>query len=352
MPTSGPAGAARSALLEVRDLCVHYRFGGGWARVGRRVVRAVDGVTFTVPAGGALGLVGESGCGKSTLARAVVRLTPPTSGTVRFEGRDVASLHGAGLRRFRRGVQMIFQDPDGSLNPRQRVETLVGEALAVHGLARDRRQRREQVATALGRVGLGPDALDRYPHEFSGGQRQRIGIARALALSPRLIVCDEPVSALDVSVQAQVLNLLADLRAALGLAYLFIAHNLAVVRTLCDDVAVMYLGRVVEFGPCERVLRQPRHPYTRMLLASVIEPGRAPAARRSPEADPPSAIDPPPGCAFHPRCPVAVPRCAAERPVLRVPLGAGNGHEAACHLADDPGPVSGTAQLTVRGAAC
>jgi oligopeptide/dipeptide ABC transporter ATP-binding protein len=315
-------------LLRVTDLRVHFRvrrrlFGGA-----AHMLKAVDGVSFDLPRGKTLGLVGESGCGKSTLARAILRLIPPTSGSVHFDGRDVLSLPPGELRPLRRQMQLIFQDPYGSLNPRLRVETIVGEALTVHGLVRTSAERRARVAHLLTQVGLTSADLDRYPHEFSGGQRQRIGIARALALQPSLIICDEPVSALDVSIQAQILNLLADLKQQLQLTYLFIAHNLAVVRHICDEVAVMYLGRIVEHAPTAELFTNPRHPYTRALLAAAttFEPGLS--------GEPPSPLDPPPGCPFHPRCPLAAARCQGERPELRVPSGLAGQHRVACHFAE------------------
>jgi len=274
------SGPADGPLLSVKDLRTYLpaRHGAGRGKSSRDrngsgdaadVIRAVDGVSFTLDRGQTLGLVGESGCGKTTLARTILRLIPATSGQVHFDGRDVLALRGAALRAMRRDMQIIFQDPLGSLNPRLRVESIVGEALTVHGLVRSAAERRERVAELLRRVGLSPDALWRYPHEFSGGQRQRIGIARALALRPKLIICDEPVSALDVSIQSQILNLLNELQAEFGLSYLLIAHNLAVVRHASDRVAVMYKGRIGELAPTDELFDNPQHPYTRTLLAAV-----------------------------------------------------------------------------------
>ncbi|HUU85839.1 MAG TPA: ABC transporter ATP-binding protein [Phycisphaerae bacterium] len=319
-----------TALLEVRDL--HVRFGLP-GRLAGRCVRAVDGVSFDVHQRRTLGLVGESGCGKTTLARAILRLVPVHEGRVRFDGADVLALNARGLRRLRRRMQVVFQDSAGSLNPRMTIEGIIGEGLTVHGLARGRR-RRERVATLLERVGLAADHLDRYPHEFSGGQRQRIGIARALALEPAFIVCDEPVSALDVSVQAQILNLLADLQAERGLSYLFIAHNLAVVEQFADQVAVMYLGRIVEIAAREELYARPRHPYTQSLLAAVPEP--VPCRKRPAllGGEPPSPIDPPAGCSFHPRCPLAAEECRQRKPALVAKPGLAAAHLIACHLAD------------------
>jgi oligopeptide transport system ATP-binding protein len=329
---------AATPLLEARGISkvfIERSFRGG-----KRPLHAVAEVSFAIAAGETLALVGESGCGKSTLGRAVLRLSEPTAGELRFEGRDLLRLAGAELRAVRKRLQIIFQDPMGSLNPRMRVEDVVAEPLDVHRLAGNKAERRGRVEALLARVGLGPEMLTRYPHEFSGGQRQRIGIARALASRPSLIVADEPVSALDVSVQAQIVNLLADLQAQEGLAYLFISHDLRVVRYLAHRVAVMYLGRIVELGPVGEIFLRPAHPYTRALLAAV--PTADPARRRLRvllEGDPPSPLDPPSGCAFHPRCPVYAqlkdPRCRTERPALAAFEGAPPLHEAACHYAGD-----------------
>ena len=320
------------SLLEVRNLKVHFPVRPGVFGRARAAVRAVDDVSFSLAAGETLGLVGESGCGKTTLGRAIVRLTDPTAGSVRFADEDIARLGGAALRARRRQFQMIFQDPYGSLNPRLTIEDTISEALDLHGLVDGRPARQARVAELLKSVGLDPAYAQRYPHEFSGGQRQRIGIARALAVEPRLIVCDEPVSALDVSVQAQIINLLQDLQQQRGLAYLFIAHDLAVVEHISRRVMVMYLGRVVELAEAGALVRRPKHPYTQALISAVpvVDPD-AKRARILLPGDVPSPIDPPPGCPFHPRCPVAqAGRCDREIPPLREVVP---GHWAACHLA-------------------
>jgi peptide/nickel transport system ATP-binding protein len=317
-------------LLEVRDLVKHYGAGGLFG--GGRPVRAVDGVSFEVGRGETVALVGESGCGKSSVGRTILRLQEPTSGRAVFDGIDVFALDRAALRRLRRRMQIIFQDPYSSLNPRMTVGSAVAEGIEIHGLAKGADVAR-RVAALLEEVGLDPGYARRYPHEFSGGQRQRIGIARALAVEPSFIVCDEPVSALDVSVQAQVLNLLADLQRERGLSYLFIAHDLAVVRQIARRVEVMYLGRIVESGPTEALLASPRHPYTVALLSAVPEPD--PTRRRSRivlSGDLPSPSNPPSGCPFHTRCfhPGRNERCRTELPLLR-PVGA---TLAACHYAE------------------
>jgi oligopeptide transport system ATP-binding protein len=326
-------------LLEAVALTKHFSVGGAFGGRGG-VVRAVDGVSFRLQRGETLALVGESGCGKSTTARLVLRLIEPTDGAVLFEGNEITDLKGTALRRLRRRMQIVFQDPFASLNPRMSVGAILEEPLLVHGIG-DRAQRRARVAELLALVGLAPYHATRYPHEFSGGQRQRVGIARALAVEPALVVCDEPVSALDVSIQAQVVNLLKDLQARLGLSYLFIAHDLAVVKHMADRVAVMYLGRIVETAPTETLFAKPAHPYTRTLLAAIPRPD--PRHKQAPGdgagvADLPSPLDPPPGCHFHTRCAFAVAHCRDVAPVL-APVG--QGHEVACHRAAElPPPVA------------
>ena len=323
-PVRPCAGAPVPPLLEVTDLTVHFQRRTGFFGAHREIVQAVSGVSLAIGRRETLGLVGESGCGKTTLARAVLRLEEKTSGTVTFDGRDLYALPPAELRRMRRRLQIVFQDPYSSLNPRMTIGAAVREGLVIHklaaGAAADRR-----VRELLEEVGLTADAADKYPHEFSGGQRQRAGIARALAVEPELLVCDEPVSALDVSVQAQVLNLLMDLQARRGLSYLFISHDLAVVRHVAPRVAVMYLGRIVEEGPAEELYARPRHPYTQALLSAVPVPD--PVTRRPRiilPGEPPSPVNPPSGCPFHPRCqhPGKDAACSAVRPEL-VERGAG-----------------------------
>ncbi|MBI1942537.1 MAG: dipeptide ABC transporter ATP-binding protein [Betaproteobacteria bacterium] len=319
-------------LLRVENLVKHFTLKAGLLSAEVDRVRAVDGVSFTIDAGETLGLVGESGCGKSTTGRCVLRLIEPTSGEIWFEGRNVTALDGAGLRRMCRDMQIIFQDPYASLNPRMTVGAIIGEALVIHKLARGRREFEERIVQLLETVGLHAEHMRRYPHEFSGGQRQRIGIARALAVSPKLIVCDEPVSALDVSIQAQVINLLEDLQERLNLTYLFIAHDLSVVEHISDRVAVMYLGRIVELASARDLYASPKHPYTEALLSAVPIPDPAAKRRRIVlEGDVPNPIRPPAGCHFHPRCPRAMARCRQEAPLLR---DLGSGRMAACHLND------------------
>jgi oligopeptide transport system ATP-binding protein len=322
-------------LLSVRHLVKNFPVTGGL--LGREVatVHAVDDVSFELARGETLGLVGESGCGKSTVGRCLLRLIEPTSGEVRFEGQNMDELDRESLRRLCRDMQIIFQDPYASLDPRMTVGAIVGEALIIHKLTRTPDEYRDRIVELLETVGLNADHLRRYPHEFSGGQRQRIGIARALAVAPKLIVCDEPVSALDVSIQAQVINLLEDLQQKYELAYLFIAHDLSVVEHISDRVAVMYLGRIVEIAPARELYTSPRHPYTAALLSAVPipDPGLKRARVRL-AGEVPNPIRPPPGCHFHPRCPKAFDRCKSEDPQFK-PLG--NGHWAACHLNDAPG---------------
>ena len=321
-------------LLEVKDLVKHYAVRGGVLRRQIGTVHAVDGVSFSLGVGETLGLVGESGCGKSTVARTVLRLVEPTSGQIRLDGTDIVPLSKSELRPVRRSMQIVFQDPFASLNPRMTAGDIVGEPLSVHGLASGE-EKQARVAELFRQVGLRPDQMKNFPHQFSGGQRQRICIARALALGPSLIVCDEPVSALDVSIQAQVINLLIDLQREHGFSYLFIAHDLAVVAHISHRVAVMYLGRIVEIADKSELFANPRHPYTQALLASV--PVADPKMKRLKpmvDGDVPSPINPPSGCAFHTRCRYAMDRCKTERPVL---AQAARGHQVACWLNDGTG---------------
>jgi oligopeptide transport system ATP-binding protein len=318
-------------LLRVQDLTKNFDIGGGLLARDRTVVHAVDNVSFEIGRAETLGLVGESGSGKSTTGRCVLRLIEPTSGEIFFEERDVVRMNSDRLRGLRRDVQIIFQDPFASLNPRMTVGAIIGEALTIHGLAKTRAKFTERVVELLETVGLQADHMRRYPHEFSGGQRQRIGIARALAVEPKLIVCDEPVSALDVSIQAQVINLLEDLQQKFGIAYLFIAHDLSVVEHISMRVAVMYLGRIVEIASARDLYASPRHPYTEALLSAV--PVTDPAARRKRivlQGEVPSPINPPSGCHFHTRCPIRqLPLCSTKVPPLK---DIGSGHKVACHL--------------------
>jgi peptide/nickel transport system ATP-binding protein/oligopeptide transport system ATP-binding protein len=319
-------------LVEVRNLVKHFPITRGvllQKKVG--AVQAVDGVSFDVKRGETLGIVGETGCGKSTTARLIMRLLEPTSGEVRFDGQEITQLKGSRLKAVRREVQMIFQDPYSSLNPRKTVGATIAQPFAIHGLAEGKGERKRAVQELMEMVGLNPEHYNRYPHEFSGGQRQRIGVARALALKPKLLIADEPVSALDVSIQAQVLNLLLEMQRALGLTLIFIAHDLSVVRHMCDRVAVMYLGRVVEIGPGEKLYGFPRHPYTGALLSAV--PVADPEQRRDERAllsgDVPSPANPPKACRFHTRCPKAQELCSIEDPPLE---GKGSGTDVACHF--------------------
>jgi oligopeptide/dipeptide ABC transporter ATP-binding protein len=321
-----------SALLEVRDLRKHFPVRGGLLRRVVAQVKAVDGVSFTLEAGRTLGLVGESGCGKSTLGRAILRLQRPTGGQVLLEGRDLATLPPAELIAMRREMQIIFQDPFASLSPRRTVAQIIREPLDVHGIGTPE-ERARRVLELLDVVGMRAAVQDRYPHEFSGGQRQRIGIARALALNPKLIVADEPVSALDVSVRSQVLNLIAKLQRERGIAFLFISHDLSVVRHVSDQVGVMYLGKLVELAPTHELFTNPRHPYTEALLSAVPVPDPRRKAKRIVLAgDVPSPMNPPPGCPFHTRCPKALPYCSQAVP-QPVDVGSpGRPHSVACHL--------------------
>jgi len=321
--------SAPEPLLRIRDLKMHFPVREGVFMRARRFARAVDGVSLDVAPGETLGLVGESGCGKSTLGRCIVRLLQPTAGSIQFEGRELVGLSSREMKPLRKQVQMVFQDPVESLNSRHTVGTILAEPFAIHGIGTPE-ARRARVRQLLEHVGMPAGAESKFPFEFSGGQRQRIGIARALALNPRLIVCDEPVSALDVSIQSQVLNLLLDLQRELGLTYIFIAHNLAVVKHISDRIAVMYLGRIVELAGADELYRNPRHPYTRALISAIPEPTPTRARERIVlSGDVPSPINPPSGCLFHTRCPHAQDRCRTEAPLLREPAP---GHQVACHF--------------------
>jgi oligopeptide/dipeptide ABC transporter ATP-binding protein len=321
------------ALVEVRDLVKHFPITRGiifQRQIG--AVHAVDGVSFDVHRGETLGIVGETGCGKSTTARVVMRLLEPTSGTIRFDGRDISHLKGRDLKPLRREMQLIFQDPYSSLNPRKTVGAIIGEPFAIHGLEHGRGRRRQAVQDLMEQVGLNPEHYNRYPHEFSGGQRQRIGVARALALKPKLVIADEPVSALDVSIQAQILNLLRNLQRDLGLTMILIAHDLSVVRHMCDRIAVMYLGKIVELASNDQLYDHPRHPYTGALMSAVPvpDPHLAEARQREvPPGDVPNPTNPPPACRFHPRCPKAQEICSQIEPPLE---SKGGGTVAACHF--------------------
>lgn len=318
-------------LFEITDVSKRFHVGNRFSALGRRVVQAVDGVTLSIMPGETLGLVGESGCGKSTLARCLSRLYEISEGRMIFDGDDISKLSARAMRPLRRKIQMVFQDPYASLNPRRRVEDLIAEPLRIH-LRLPEPEVARRVAHLLEQVGLLPDHAQRYPHEFSGGQRQRIGIARAIALEPKLVILDEPVSALDVSVQAQIVNLLADLQDRLKLTYVFVAHDLSVVRQVSTRIAVMYLGSIVEIGAADEVFGQPAHPYTQALISAVPKPvyGTGPKRERIIlTGDVPSPIDPPAGCRFHPRCPIAQDRCRTERPILGATA---QNRSVACHF--------------------
>jgi len=342
---------AQAALVDIQDLAKHFaltRRGRIFAR--RAVVRAVDGVSLHIRTGETLGLVGESGCGKSTLGRLILRLIQPTSGKIFFAGRDITTLSKKQIRTFRRDMQLIFQDPYGSLNPRKTVATIIGEPMKIQGVPKPERDKRRR--ELMEHVGLSPQQAERYPHEFSGGQRQRIGIARALALNPRLIVCDEPVSALDVSIQAQVINLLQDLQQEFGLTYLLISHDLSVVKHISNRVAVMYLGKLVEVAPKKEIYTRPLHPYTEALMGAVPVPNPDRVRERKLlEGDVPTPIDPPSGCRFRTRCKYAEPRCAQKEPPM---VDFGGGHLAGCHRIEEirsipPGSPKDAAPVTGPG---
>jgi oligopeptide transport system ATP-binding protein len=328
---------SREVVLKAENLVKHYPIKAGVLRRTVGYVKAVDGVSFELYKGETLGIVGESGCGKSSLARLLMRLEEPTAGTLTFDGTDVYSQKGREMRRLRRDIQIVFQDPYTSLNPRKTVGDIVGEPFEIHTDVLPKRDRRQRVQQLLELVGLNPEHINRYPHQFSGGQRQRIGIARGLALNPKVIICDEPVSALDVSVQAQVVNLLGELQTGLGLAYIFIAHDLSVVRHISDRVGVMYLGKIVEIGDENQIYSRPTHPYTQALLSAVPMPD--PTTRHSREqivltGDVPSPANPPPACRFHTRCWKAQEICSIEEPLLVARPDGESAHDSACHFAE------------------
>ncbi len=339
---------SEAPLLEVRDLVKHFPLTRGViVRRQRGAVRAVDDVSFAVNPGETLGIVGETGCGKTTTARLITRLLEPTAGEICFAGRPITRLRGAEMKAIRREMQLIFQDPYSSLNPRKTVGSIIAEPFAVHGLKRGKGERRAAVRELMETVGLNPERYNRHPHEFSGGQRQRVGVARALALRPRLLIADEPVSALDVSIQAQVLNLLREMQRQFGLTLIFISHDLSVVRHMCDRVAVMYLGKIVEIGDAGAIYGFPRHPYTGALLAAVPseEPTGARSTRVPLSGDVPNPADPPAGCRFHTRCPKAQERCALEEPLLEEK---GSGTSAACHFPLERGEAAEAAPTQER----
>ncbi|MGE0153477.1 MAG: ABC transporter ATP-binding protein [Reyranellaceae bacterium] len=342
-----PSATAAEPVVSFENVERHFAAGGGWfAARDRNAVKAVDGISFELLGGETLALVGESGCGKTTVGRMLVNVDRPTRGTIRYRGRDLAELGRVEARRLRRHVQMVFQDPFSSLNPRMTVAQTIAEPLLLHGLA-DRRSLQRKVEQTLASVGLSPDRAGSFPHQFSGGQRQRIGIARALAVNPDVIVCDEPVSALDVSIRAQIVNLLQDLQQQRGISLLFISHDLGVVRHIADRIAVMYLGRIVEIAGTAALFDSPRHPYTRALLAAVPVPDPArPRQRAVLEGELPSPLNVPAGCRFHPRCPYAVEECRRRDPELR---DAGPGAAVACHRWEEIGHLTPDAPLQASG---
>lgn len=328
--------SSSTPLLEVKNLQKYFPVQGGFFGQNTGRVHAVDDVSFSVPRGKTLGLVGESGCGKSTLGRTILRLTEPTGGEILYEGKNISKISPAEMRALRKELQIIFQDPFASLNPRMSIREILSEPYEIHGLYKNTDERRAQIVELLKEVGLNPEAADRYPHEFSGGQRQRIGIARALALKPKLIVCDEPVSALDVSIQSQILNLMMDLRDKYGLSYIFIAHDLAVIEHISDEIAVMYLGKIVEHTDSNSLYARPLHPYTRALISSIPEPKvGAKKERKVLQGDVPSPINPPKGCRFNTRCPHVKEVCLTQEPGLKNLATEDKPHWVACHFAGE-----------------